>query len=145
MKNFSTISLSSPIVTKNKCKKCFSDPHSIIVSHNNVYRYSKNIKTRYKSLDSFFIKIPTFFYLLPDEHISEISLVNFKSTTAFKSFIPKQFNSTLKDLNDNFYWFLICKCGDSFWAINSIYNKFRPECEHRKSKKKFSNHKLLIM
>lgn len=145
MKKFTTISLSSPVVTKNKCKKCFSTPHTIIISHNNVYRYSKNINMRYKSLGNFFIKVPTIFYLLPDEHLSEISLSNFKSTTAFKSFIPKKFNSTLKDLNNNFSWFLICKCGESLWAVNSIYNKFRPECENRKSHKKFTNHRILSM
>jgi len=145
MSKYITISLSSPVVTKNRCKKCCSIPSTLIISHNNIFRYSKNLDSRYKILGNYFIKIPSFFYLLPDEHLSELSLINFKTSTSFKSFIPKKFNSTLKDLNDNFYWFLICKCGESFWSVNSIYNKFRPECENRKSHKKFTHHRILAM
>ncbi len=133
------VSLSTPFVTRARCKFCGKFP-SIYYCYRNYTQYIdvSSVKSRLDSIKKYRNSFREDYYLSANP-------INFKSINSF-SYIPdfKDYCPLLHRTKGShnilrFIDCLACRCGRSTWAFSQKSTKNRPEIFNRKSKNKFEN------
>ena len=132
------VNLSTPFITKNRCKKCASHPaiyyyirngylyidprHSINTKYNIIRKYGKRMCSNHSMM-------------IAPKHYAGLS--GLSHTPSYKGYLPKFHYSRGRKYKTNVTEFLMCECGETSWAFSSKAIQECPEIINRKSRHKY--------
>lgn len=131
------VSLSSPFITRARCKFCGNFP-SIYFCYRNGMKYID-----FNCVKEYLDRIKKYRNSFREDYYLSVDPINFNSVNSFfyvagfKSYCPMVHRTKGTDGRFSYIDCFTCECGRSSWSFSQKLIEYRPEIFNRKSKNKF--------
>ena len=133
------IKLSTPFVTRTRCKHCGETPSIYYYVYNStLWATPDSIRRMFAILSKHVNRMGTSFYQ-QDDPKDYRGLSTFSQGTGFRKFSPRLRQTRGINTDFDVTEYLMCPCGASMYAFNQKSIKRRPEIVNRKARKTYPN------
>lgn len=131
------VNLSTPFLTRARCKACGKHPTIYYYARNPVmWNNPRKVLEQFAFYIGYFKRACSDFYL--DDSPASFTKANYFSyEVPFKGFNPKLHRTRGAHPVFNYTEFVACECGESIWAFTDKSIRSRPEIVMRKAKYNF--------